>query len=96
MSYPTKNGLSRSELLIDTVRCQDFEAIGMRIESTGQRISQNTSMRWWRALHNMQLKPVAIAPSDVPLRTQTANGFAIVSQLMRSVTRRLTRCYTDY
>ena len=41
----------------------------------------------------MWFKPVANAPSDVPLHTPVANGFAIFSQLVRSVTRRLTKCY---
>ena len=42
---------------------------------------------------NMQLKPVAYAPSDVPLRPSFANGFAILSQTQSSVSRRLTGCY---
>ena len=47
------------------------------------------------AAPNMQLKPVAIAPSDVPLHASFANGVAILSQTLRSVPRRLTRCYVS-
>ena len=42
---------------------------------------------------DMRFKPIAYAPSDVPLRTSTANGSAILSPLISSAIRRLAGCY---
>jgi hypothetical protein len=41
----------------------------------------------------MKFKPVANAPSDVPLQGPFANGFAILSQTTPSASRRLIGCY---
>jgi len=43
--------------------------------------------------HNMKFKPVAVAPSDVPLQAPFAHGFAIVAQTPPSMSRRLTGCW---
>ena len=43
----------------------------------------------------MMFKPVAVAPSDVPLQAPFANGFAILSQTKPYVSRRLTWCYAS-